>query len=57
MAALEGWLEDEDRRLEIGENARGYVELHRGAAERTARAMAGFLPTEALEMESTLDGS
>ena len=57
MAALQRWLEDEDRRLEIGENARGYVELHRGAAERTARAMAGFLPTEALGVESTLDGS
>jgi len=56
-AALQRWLEDEGLRVEIGKNAQGYVELHRGAAERTARAMAGFLPTEALEIEPTLDGS
>ena len=47
-AVLSGWLEDEERGSEIGAKARGYVDRHIGAAERTARAIAVYLPTEAV---------
>jgi 3-deoxy-D-manno-octulosonic-acid transferase len=41
--ALRRWLKDRSRASEIGENARGYVERHRGAAARTARVMESSL--------------
>lgn len=42
---LHAWLEDAGLREESGANALGYIERHRGAAGRTALAIAEFLPT------------
>ncbi len=41
---LHAWLEDAGLREESGANALGYIERHRGAAGRTALAIAEFLP-------------
>jgi 3-deoxy-D-manno-octulosonic-acid transferase len=40
---LASWLENEAVRREVGSKALGYVEKHRGAAERTARILAECL--------------
>ncbi len=41
---LHAWLEDAGLREESGANALGYIERHRGAAGRTALAIAEFFP-------------
>ena len=41
--ALLGWLGSPEKRLYAGERARGYIENHRGAAGRTARALASLM--------------
>lgn len=42
--ALSEWFESDELRREAGEIARGYIQKHLGAAERTARALADLLP-------------
>lgn len=41
---LEGWLEDPSLARETGLRASGYIEQHRGAAMRTAKMLAEYLP-------------
>ncbi len=49
LNTLQGWMEDKELRTATGENALGYIERHRGAADRTARAVAEFFPARAVE--------
>ena len=44
--ALGGWLEDPIARVDSGDRVRGYIEDHRGAAERTARVLAAILESK-----------
>ncbi len=48
-STLRALMESADLRGETGANALGYIERHRGAAQRTAQILAGFLPARAVE--------
>jgi 3-deoxy-D-manno-octulosonic-acid transferase len=44
LSRLRGWVGDPEQAREAGERASGYIEVHRGAAQRTAAVLSGLLP-------------
>ncbi len=50
-ALLEAWVREPGLRMAIGAKALGYVEGHRGAARRTAEALAQYMPRREVDSD------